>query len=324
MTVPPRDWRGRALWLVAGLGAALASTPGGAATDSCPKAPASVGDHGPQTCRQIWAEIGMPEYEDGIDQCITPICHLGFLTGHDDRRRSPAWVIERLTREMVTGPNKRPDIRFIPEQHAPEEARAQDRDYTGSGFDRGHQAASADFTVSPEMMEDTFVLSNAVPQQGIGFNRSVWRELESLTQQLAANRGTIYVITGTVPREKDAVVTMEADACGAEIAFPYPAKAAICEANAEDIEAECTGGVAVPIALYKIIYDPALNRVNAYLMPNINHTPLKKRVRTIDYIQDYRTSIATIENLTGLKFFPDMTRRQRSILVEGCGTTMLH
>ena len=70
----------------------------------------------------------------------------------------------------------------------PENASARPGDYSKSGYDQGHQAPAADFKGSKELLEDTFFLSNSVPQVGAGFNRHIWQELEEHIQNLVRER----------------------------------------------------------------------------------------------------------------------------------------
>jgi endonuclease G len=58
--------------------------------------------------------------------------------------------------------------------------RALLKDYSRSGFDRGHQTPAADATFTQQAMDETFLLTNMAPQVGVGFNRGckylfVWR-----------------------------------------------------------------------------------------------------------------------------------------------------
>ena len=62
------------------------------------------------------------------------------------------------------------------------------------------------------------------------------------------------------------------------------------------------GAVAVPAAFYKIVYDPRRRRVIAFVLPNKN---LKGHE-----IDEYLTSVDEIEALTGLDFFPRLSRRR--------------
>ena len=100
-------------------------------------------------------------------------------------------------------------------------------------MDRGHQAPSADFSSNLELMKESFTLSNAVPQQGDGFNRHIWKEFEDLVRKLAKDRGEIFVITGPINREPndEDEITIKADAnpCTNEIKLEGPkSRTAIC------------------------------------------------------------------------------------------------
>ncbi len=292
-----------ALWLaaalVAGVGAARAQD---AATND------------PETCRDIWEAVGLPEPADDAAEIPFPVCHLGYVLGHDNTTKTPDWVVEHLTREIATGKNTRPGNGFSADVNVqPPAARAVDSDYTGSGYDRGHQAPSNDFKSSRELMEDTFFFSNAVPQVGVGFNQGIWKRLEALVVKLAKDRGELYVITGPIAQQRKAVLTKAgADACGTALKMPKPDDKAI------------GNGVAVPAALYKIIYDPRLGRVNAYVLPNLDHREVQDTDRDLEYLKQYRVGLGTVEKLTGLTFFSAIADREREMLEEECPATMLH
>ena len=82
--------------------------------------------------------------------------------------------------------------------------------------------------------------------------------------------------------------------------------------------------VAIPAALYKIIYDPRLGRVNAYVLPNFDHRNVQNTERDIDYLKRYRVGLGTVEKLTGFTFMTALDDRAHRILAEECPDTMLH
>ena len=70
-------------------------------------------------------------------------------------------------------------------------------DYKGSGYDRGHLAPAADFKWSSTAMSESFFMSNMSPQKP-GFNRGIWKKLESNVRNWASDNGEIYVVTGPI------------------------------------------------------------------------------------------------------------------------------
>src|SRR5882757_8058060 len=106
------------------------------------------------TCKPLWEKIGLPTSGDDID--ATPVCHTRYVLLHNNETRTPDWVIEPLTRAQVSGTNTRPEgKKFTSEKSVCKSARARDDDYAGSGLDRGHQAASADFSSDGDLMDES-------------------------------------------------------------------------------------------------------------------------------------------------------------------------
>ncbi len=280
----------------------------------------------PKSCSDIWSDIGLPTSTLTNEEDNTSVCHDGYITGHNNRTKTPDWVIERLTSDLVKKLHDRPGVKFRADPALEGKARAVPADYEKSGYAIGHQAPSADFTGREQFMRDTFFFSNAVPQEGIGFNTGVWSGLERLVRTLAEQRSPLFVITGPVYQQRKAIkVTRKADACRNEITLAPLDNQSICPARNENANAKCDAGVAVPAALYKIIYDPGQGgRVNAYLLPNVNHIPLKHSEKTLEYLKRYQVAVSTVEELTGYQFLTALTRRKQMQLKESCGATMLH
>lgn len=68
--------------------------------------------------------------------------------------------------------------------------------FKGSGYDRGHMAPAANHKGSQRAMDETFVLSNASPQVGAGFNRDYWARFERFVQELSYRCSDVWVATG--------------------------------------------------------------------------------------------------------------------------------
>ena len=276
-----------------------------------------------KTCRSLWEPIGTPQYaNDNVD--ATPVCHTAYVLSHNNVNKTPDWVLERLKKSQFAGGIDRPTIKFTYDRFICKEARAVDKQYAGSKMDRGHQAPSADFSSNVDLMKESFILSNAVPQQGEGFNRHIWKEFEDLVRKLAQDRGEIFVITGPINRDEGDEVTIKADSnpCKNEIKLEGPTgRTEICGKGKTCDEGT---GVAIPIALYKIIYDPKNKRANAYILPNIDHRKLDKSKDPIEYLKRYRVAVRTVEQYTGLQFLRAIPKRERKAQVEECVATMLH
>ena len=70
--------------------------------------------------------------------------------------------------------------------------------------------------------------------------------------------------------------------------------------------------------MYKIVYDPKARHAFAVLFENMDHTGHYKSGRTFDYIQAHRIGIGTIEDLTGLTFFPALSPREKRQMTANC------
>jgi DNA/RNA endonuclease G (NUC1) len=274
------------------------------------------------TCKQqIWGDIGLPTSATANDEDHTRVCHMGYITGHNSVRKTPDWVVERLSPDLTKCGADRPGIKFKPDPALGDRPKAVPDDYAGGTYVIGHQAPSADFTCAELMMRDTFFLSNAVPQIGNGFNTGVWSTLERLVKTLAKQRDPLFVITGPVYQQRSTVtIKKTADACKNEIVLKVLDDQTICPERNANPSAVCNKGVAVPAALYKIIYDPGNGgRVSAYLLPNVDHMPIKQNVSTQEYLKRYLISVRTIEELTGYQFLTELSARKQTQLKESCG-----
>lgn len=143
---------------------------------------------------------------------------------------------------------------------------ANPRDYTNSGYDRGHLAPAADMAYSDGAMRASFYMSNVSPQQP-GFNRGIWKELEEQTREWAKKSDHLYVVTGPVLSQR--------------------------------AQRRLDGNVKAPASFYKVLLDLKLHRpkATAFLMPNKSSD---------ERLTSYMVSIDSVEALTGIDFFPEL------------------
>lgn len=277
----------------------------------------------PDTCSDLWKGIGLPEYsrDEGRDTII--VCHTKYVLSHNNEDKTPDWVIEHLTRAQVTGTNKRPKQKFKPEDFVAKDKRAVDDDYKNSKFDRGHQAPSDDFKAQVDWMVESFILSNIVPQVGVGFNQGIWKQLEDHVREVARARGELYVVTGPVYRGNTGngkiTISETANLCRKTIVLDPPKRESICGAKAT-----CDAGVTVPSALFKIVFDPKLQRANAFIFPNINHRDASDFTDPVEYFKKFQVTVQVVEKYTGLEFFRDLPPRKRRPIAQQCAPVMEH
>ncbi len=198
--------------------------------------------------------------------------HSGYVSCVEARTRTPIWVQYQLRPEDLNGSVSRDGRGFKSDTGVTfVQARARDEDYEGSGLDRGHMAPAEDMTASETRMSESFMLSNAVPQDAT-LNRGQWARLEGQVRNWVEARGPLTIICGPVFYDPE---------------------------NAADgtIEYSVIGDrrVARPPGVFKVIVDlndAASPQVLAFLFPNDD--PQGK-----DWPQ-FQTTVAEIERLTGL------------------------
>jgi len=143
------------------------------------------------------------ELRYGAPVCDQILTGRHFTIGYSWYFRQAKWVIEiinplerLLDTEFEDG--ERLD-NFRADQRIPWRFRASLGAYKGSGFDRGHLAASADLRETELQNSETFLLSNMSPQRP-GFNRKIWKDLEESIRELDSQKDIMetYVLTAPV------------------------------------------------------------------------------------------------------------------------------
>ena len=163
--------------------------------------------------------------------CDQQIQHHFYSLCYSNNHRQALWTTHLLTKESIQGKQKRTnDFRADPYLKFP----IMHKDYSGSGYDRGHLVPAGDMKLSKLSMSESFFMSNVAPQNP-GFNRGIWVALENFTRRTILKQGDGFVVTSPV---------------------------------LEDDLNRLSSNVSIPNYFYKIIFVPEVNLMLAFLMPN--------------------------------------------------------
>lgn len=225
------------------------------------------------------------------------VAHVGYVLAHDSQAKIAAWVCESLKPEHAVQNAERRDP-FAPDPKLDGQPRAEKKDYKGSGYDRGHMTPSEDRIFDQARNDETFFLSNMVPQNG-SMNSGIWRVLEDRV------RG--WVVDGKL-RETRIV----------SAGFFYDPK--------EDNPATADGlvdyfiigdgAVAVPTHLFKLVVGvdaTGTRQAIAFALKN------EKRPQPYD-LRDFVVSIKWLEQRTGLNFLSELDAADQLELEEDKST----
>ena len=109
---------------------------------------------------------------------------------YNNKTHTANWVSWQLNRSWIGAADRKNDFR--PDDALPTAwYKVRPNDYTGSGYDRGHIAPSADRTRNDADNSNTFLMSNMVPQSP-ELNRGVWRFGRVLPGVGAEWQGTLH------------------------------------------------------------------------------------------------------------------------------------
>ena len=89
----------------------------------------------------------------------------------------------------------RKHLRFRPDYQLPARCRSYSKDYSHTGYDRGHLAPNAIFDYSRAVQKESFLMSNIAPQKP-KLNRKLWAKIERFVRMQARWYRKISAITG--------------------------------------------------------------------------------------------------------------------------------
>jgi endonuclease G len=187
--------------------------------------------------------------------------HLGYTLQYNEKHEQADWVAYVLTKEETLGGYSRTND-FSPDFKVTSSS-ANDADYSGSGYDRGHLAPAADMGWSEQSMRESFFYSNMSPQAP-SFNRGIWSRAEAFTRNAAYENEKLCVITGPVLED--------------------------------DLPQIGPNKVSIPRYYYKVLLDfvePDYKAI-AFIIPN--------QAGAYE-LSHYAVSVDSVESITGIHFF---------------------
>jgi endonuclease G len=203
------------------------------------------------------------QFPQKIDTNNQIIVHDGYVLSYNEGCEQANWVYYTIKpSDLLEGDTaERKD--YFKTDKLVETGSANYKDYTRSGYDRGHLKPAADEPMDQEQMNETFYMSNITPQYP-SFKRGIWKSLESFVREQALMHDSVTVITGGML--DDSLKTIgDNDVC-------------------------------IPTNYFKVLYlySNGRRRVKGFLIPN---TSSKLS------LEAYLTPIDIIEEKTKLKFF---------------------
>lgn len=207
--------------------------------------------------------VEIPRYESSRGGQV--IRHTGFTLSYDSDYKTPQWVAWELTADEVDGncPRKKS---FSPDPEV-RGAKSYHKDYSNSGYDRGHMAPAADMKWSEKAMEESFYTSNICPQNQ-NLNRGDWKDLEEQEREWAKRYGAVAITAGPIYKSK----------------------------TPERIGAH---HVAVPDAFFKVLLVGYPDNPKAYGFVFRNEAG----TRRLTY---YQKTVDEVETITGMDFFHEL------------------
>jgi endonuclease G len=164
-------------------------------------------------------------------QDTVTIRHKAYSTTFDKIKCYPIKVEWWVTKNSLICDNKvKRGDKFLPDPSILKETDLQ-KDYTNSGFDRGHNFPAADAVCDRVSNEESFYFSNMTAQYP-ALNRGDWKSLETVVRDVAAKNDSTKVWCGSVGEIKK------------------------------------IGKVSVPKQCWKVVYVKATNEWTAYLFNN--------------------------------------------------------
>jgi len=209
----------------------------------------------------------------------------GYVISYNGSRKVPNWVSWELNTSYLGSTARQDDFR--PDDTFPaSEPQASLADYSGSGYDRGHMCPSADRTLTVAANQQTFFLTNMVPQAANN-NQGPWAVMENDLRTIARTGKELFIISG-------GTFSASSNTIGSGVVVPDKTFKVVVV-----LDAVGQGPSSVTTS----------TRVIGVMMPNENNQISK----SADW-HTFRVSVDAIEAATGDNFLSDVDPAVQSVI----------
>ena len=263
-----------------------------ASTDNKNQNPATVSE---------WQRLEVPRIKNNADNVVlvrtVPTYGVNYILEYDRKKRSQRWAcFQWYDGNSGTGWNRNnwnyetsnPWVKlnldtygyadpFQPDPDLPLEERTELEEYYTIPYQRGHIVASADRVNSKEANEQTFYLSNIMPQRK-SLNEGIWQDMESQLRTWNSKKNK-----------------------------PYRETLYVCKGGTIDdgkINSTTATGLIVPKYFFMAIMAKVSNNNYKALAFWVEHTSTNEKGRPL---KNYVKSIDELEQLTGIDFFCNLS-----------------
>ncbi|WP_188503080.1 DNA/RNA non-specific endonuclease [Pontibacter amylolyticus] len=221
-----------------------------------------------------------------------------YAMSYNSYRGTPNWVSWHLSSAWLGSAPRQDDFRgdnTLPDSFY----RVLPSDYTGSGFDRGHNAPSADRTLTITDNSATFLMSNMIPQAPNN-NQQTWANLENYCRKLVSQGNELYIIMGQYGKGGTGSAGFKETLAGGKVTVPNRIWKVI---------------VVLPVGTNDVSRVTSGTRVIAIDTPNSNNVSSSWGT--------YRTTVDAIEAKTGYDILSNVPTAIQNVLeaVEDNGPT---
>ncbi|MCQ2192175.1 MAG: DNA/RNA non-specific endonuclease [Paludibacteraceae bacterium] len=226
-------------------------------------------------------EVGVPTRRPFRGERL--VVHQNYCTAFKKKTLQPAWVAWTLSANETVGSLKRTN-NFVPDASVRKRYRVETKDYSGSGYDRGHMCPAADNKHSEQAMSECFYMTNMCPQLH-ELNAGAWQALEDSCRLWAQREDSIVVVAGPV--------------------FYGKHPATIGKQHK----------VAVPDAFFKIVVSlkPGNEKAIAFLFPHN---------RQVQSVGSAVCTVRSLEQLLHFNFFPKLPKQLQERLENNSELTL--
>lgn len=120
---------------------------------------------------------------------------MGYTVSFNPETLIPNWVAWELYKEKLVEEVSRYS-KFLPDPDLNNDLAITTKEYTHSGWNRGHMCPAADNKWDSKAMKESFYMTNVCPQNE-NLNKGDWNDLEEACREWAMNE-SVYIVCGPI------------------------------------------------------------------------------------------------------------------------------